>query len=1027
MMNRSAIIFRNSKRGIQWLCVISFSTLFLFVPLVAPAQTHFSDVIGHPVLGYGEPGEWDDAVVWNPAVVKDGDTLRMWFTGHNESIWTESTTGNIGYAWSVDGYTWHKFPENPVLRAELEWEGGKLYGSAVIKDGDTLKMWYGAEWTRSSTGYVISPAKSIGYTQSVDGKTWIRHPEPVLEHGSESAWDSDFIVPHTVIKEKNEFKMWYWAGKPGFPFEESLPQIGLATSSDGIHWAKYDDPLTTESLYAYSDPVLPVGSSSAWDAHRVIDPIVLPTDSGYEMWYSGGNFDTDIPQEIGYATSEDGIHWTRDPENPVIPDYSFSWGNTIYGGSMLKYEDNYHFWFSCFHTPPTQARPQIGYAKSYTPISIPDNAFLNALIAEGIDTDNNKIISTIEAESAIILNISSYGISDLTGIEAFVNLDTLICNNNELLSLNTSGITSLKYLECRNNDELGSLDVTMNTALTFLDCSYTLLTSLDVSNNIRLTDLICCSNSRDRLSNLDISNCNALKRVECPSHNLTSLDVTDKTALEELDCRDNQLTSLDVSNNLTLTKLDCSQNQLTDLDVSENIVLEELRCSCNQLTQLDVSKNSALTVLRCGANEIYNLDISNNTGLERLYCINMELTHLDVSNNIALKTLNCTRNRISSLDVSNNIALEELNCERNQLDNLDISNNAALKELWCEGNELSSLDISNNSRLERLNCGWNRLTQLEVTNRTTLWELNCSNNQLSGLNVSHNPVLGSLDCRDNQLTNLDVSGAVELRLLDCENNQLTELHLSGDTSLHHLNCSGNQLTTLDLSNIVIRYQYLEPGFVAIKNMPTLHDVCVWTMPFPPDGVYDGVYVDTTGSPNVTFSLCIPVLSVSDSIYQPDSVMVSSTRDCRIYLVDENTDNDNIYRNALDSIDVTAYDTVGISIPNWRNGVYWLYGIDSSVGNISEKVSFEVFGVGLNPHNAEQVFLYPNPVRNHLFINSGNLISGNLQITSLNGQVLINQKLEGTSHQIDLSFMKPGVYLLTIQSHHMVTTRKIIKL
>jgi len=33
-------------------------------------------------------------------------------------------------------------------------------------------------------------------------------------------------------------------------------------------------------------------------------------------------------------------------------------------------------------------------------------------------------------------------------------------------------------------------------------------------------------------------------------------------------------------------------------------------------------------------------------------------------------------------------------------------------------------------------------------------------------------------------------------------------------------------------------------------MPTLYEVCVWTMPFPPSGVYLGV--DVTGSPNVCF-------------------------------------------------------------------------------------------------------------------------------------------------------------------------------
>ena len=35
----------------------------------------------------------------------------------------------------------------------------------------------------------------------------------------------------------------------------------------------------------------------------------------------------------------------------------------------------------------------------------------------------------------------------------------------------------------------------------------------------------------------------------------------------------------------------------------------------------------------------------------------------------------------------------------------------------------------------------------------------------------------------------------------------------------------------------------------IAEMPTLFEVCVWTLPFPPEGVE----VDTTGSPNVYFT------------------------------------------------------------------------------------------------------------------------------------------------------------------------------
>jgi hypothetical protein len=37
--------------------------------------------------------------------------------------------------------------------------------------------------------------------------------------------------------------------------------------------------------------------------------------------------------------------------------------------------------------------------------------------------------------------------------------------------------------------------------------------------------------------------------------------------------------------------------------------------------------------------------------------------------------------------------------------------------------------------------------------------------------------------------------------------------------------------------------------ICFSNMPNLYQVCVWTMPFPPEGVE----VDTSDSPNVYFT------------------------------------------------------------------------------------------------------------------------------------------------------------------------------
>lgn len=362
-----------TKMNINLLLTALILIMFAFK---VSAQFNFIDVAGEPVLSYGSSGQWDDAVVWIPKVIKDGDTLRMWYTGHNESIWTASTVGKIGYAWSLDGFIWNKLSENPVLEAEYEWEGGKLFGCAVIKDAELYKMWYGAEFWRSTSSYVVSPAKKIGYAESSDGINWIKHPEPLLGLGPASDWDDNFIVPYTVIKEGNEYKMWYYAGRYGFPMEGAFPQIGLATSPDGIQWTKYDDPETPGAPYSNSDPVMVLGESGHWDSERTFEPMVMKTDTGYFMFYTGlkAPITNTQKQQIGFAYSTDGIHWNRDENNPIIKDDNslVEWGYGIYNGTALYYDNEFHFWFGCFHTPPNEARPQIGYAIS-NPVGIDDN------------------------------------------------------------------------------------------------------------------------------------------------------------------------------------------------------------------------------------------------------------------------------------------------------------------------------------------------------------------------------------------------------------------------------------------------------------------------------------------------------------------------------------------------------------------------------------------------------------------------------------------------------------------------------
>lgn len=148
--------------------------------------------------------------------------------------------------------------------------------------------------------------------------------------------------------------------------------------------------------------------------------------------------------------------------------------------------------------------------------------------------------------------------------------------------------------------------------------------------------------------------------LDCGYNRLTSLNITFNNDLKELICASNQLKSLDISKNVKLTSIDCDDNQITDLDVSANNLVEILDCDYNQLTSIDVSLNKMLTKFWCVGNKILNLDISNNTKLKELLCYYNQLTSIDVSSNTDLQNFQCGYNQITNLDVSTNTSLTYL-------------------------------------------------------------------------------------------------------------------------------------------------------------------------------------------------------------------------------------------------------------------------------------------------------------------------------------------------------------------------------
>ena len=283
----------------------------------ATPDVDFAAIAQNPVLSRGDNDAWDPecGTIFAPQVVEQDGVYYLFYTGCPRR---EGTPGSIGYATSVDGITWTKPERNPILSPDGSGYDAMCISVGVpVVDGDGWMLYYAA-----NSQPCAGPGQHIGRATaaSPDGD-WQRDAEPVLEAGQPGEWDAGFIMPHAVLRTDSGYVMYYSAGEE---YLVPLPRlIGMATSPDGVHWTKYDDPATVDAPFADSDPVRRVAADGTSESLAVWALDVLTTETGWEMFYSGTCPDQtqqDCPGFIAYARSEDGIHWTTysAPEQRVL-------------------------------------------------------------------------------------------------------------------------------------------------------------------------------------------------------------------------------------------------------------------------------------------------------------------------------------------------------------------------------------------------------------------------------------------------------------------------------------------------------------------------------------------------------------------------------------------------------------------------------------------------------------------------------------------------------------------------------------
>lgn len=87
-----------------------------------------------------------------------------------------------------------------------------------------------------------------------------------------------------------------------------------------------------------ANPVFEGTGTDTWDKFIRERGYILRENGIYKLWYTGYKKENNDPKYLGYATSEDGINWKRNPENSI---FSEKWTEDMF---VLKYEGKYYMY-----------------------------------------------------------------------------------------------------------------------------------------------------------------------------------------------------------------------------------------------------------------------------------------------------------------------------------------------------------------------------------------------------------------------------------------------------------------------------------------------------------------------------------------------------------------------------------------------------------------------------------------------------------------------------------------------------------
>jgi predicted GH43/DUF377 family glycosyl hydrolase len=234
----------------------------------------------------GRPFSKDPSVVWF------GGQHLMYFTMPPK---TGDTRWGQAVAASPDGHTWRTVAE--IGRQGEAEARGICAGGAIVLGGRVHLFYQTYGWGRGD---------AICHAVSDDGVTFTRNPaNPIIS--PTGAWTCGRAIDAGPVVIGDQL-FCYWATRdPSYQVQmvgaHSTALAGLADDFVNARWyQRGGGPLLKPKL--------------VWEKQCVEAPTIVKRGNTYVMFYAGGY--NNQPQQIGYATSTNGLNWTQASSQPFL-------------------------------------------------------------------------------------------------------------------------------------------------------------------------------------------------------------------------------------------------------------------------------------------------------------------------------------------------------------------------------------------------------------------------------------------------------------------------------------------------------------------------------------------------------------------------------------------------------------------------------------------------------------------------------------------------------------------------------------